>query len=369
MGFGFRKSINLGGGVKLNVGKKGIGLSGGVKGARVSVGPRGTRARVSIPNTGIYYDQKLGAAKRSTRSSSTSEYKSFKATEREREKELTKIQDLQRARNEVEMFEEKVNFFISIHKDCTETFNWENIVQNPPFTLGEIGPQEKEARLMVDKYKPTFRDKFFNRITAKKQLLEIEIIHSKEADEELYQKWEELKELGNGVLSGDYSSYTKVIEDLAPFQDIKDLGSDFSFDFYDKKTAVINLYVHSERVIPSEEVSLTKTGKVSRKKMTKTKFYELYQDYVSSCILRISRELFALLPLERLYINAIGELEDSSTGQLVEGTVISILVDNETLQKLDLDRIDCSDSLVNFPHNMNFKKTKGFIFVDQLEVR
>ena len=56
MGFNFRKSINLGGGLKLNLGKKSVGISAGVKGARVSVKSKGRKsATLSIPGTGISY--------------------------------------------------------------------------------------------------------------------------------------------------------------------------------------------------------------------------------------------------------------------------------------------------------------------------
>ncbi len=65
--FRFRKSINLGGGVKLNVGKKGAGISAGVKGARVSVGPSGKRATVSVPGTGLSYSKKIGGKSRFNR--------------------------------------------------------------------------------------------------------------------------------------------------------------------------------------------------------------------------------------------------------------------------------------------------------------
>ncbi|MCC0707297.1 DUF4236 domain-containing protein [Clostridioides sp. ES-S-0190-01] len=56
MGFNFRKSINLGGGVKLNLGKKSVGISAGIKGTRVSVNSKGRKsATLSIPGTGISY--------------------------------------------------------------------------------------------------------------------------------------------------------------------------------------------------------------------------------------------------------------------------------------------------------------------------
>lgn len=55
MGFRYRKSINLGGGTRLNISKSGFGLSTGIKGFRVGVGPKGVRTTASIPGTGISY--------------------------------------------------------------------------------------------------------------------------------------------------------------------------------------------------------------------------------------------------------------------------------------------------------------------------
>ncbi|UOE58204.1 DUF4236 domain-containing protein [Cytobacillus oceanisediminis] len=62
MGFRFRKSVNLGGGVRLTAGKKGVGISAGTKGLRVSHGADGkTRVTASIPGTGISYQETIGS--------------------------------------------------------------------------------------------------------------------------------------------------------------------------------------------------------------------------------------------------------------------------------------------------------------------
>ena len=54
MGFRFRKSINLGGGFKVNLSKSGIGYSFGTKGYRVTKKANGgIRRTASIPGTGI----------------------------------------------------------------------------------------------------------------------------------------------------------------------------------------------------------------------------------------------------------------------------------------------------------------------------
>lgn len=53
MGFRFRKSIKVLPGIKVNIGKTGIGVSAGVKGAHIGVNKRGTYTDVGIPGTGI----------------------------------------------------------------------------------------------------------------------------------------------------------------------------------------------------------------------------------------------------------------------------------------------------------------------------
>lgn len=64
MGFRYRKSINLGGGFRVNISKSGIGYSWGVKGARITKTARGTtRHTLSIPGTGISYVNETGKSR------------------------------------------------------------------------------------------------------------------------------------------------------------------------------------------------------------------------------------------------------------------------------------------------------------------
>ena len=56
MGLRFRKSINLGGGFRVNLGKSGVGYSWGIKGLRVTKTAKGkSRVTASIPGTGVSY--------------------------------------------------------------------------------------------------------------------------------------------------------------------------------------------------------------------------------------------------------------------------------------------------------------------------
>ena len=61
MGLRYRKSINLGGGFRINISKSGIGYSWGVKGYRITKTAKGrTRTTASIPGTGISYVHETG---------------------------------------------------------------------------------------------------------------------------------------------------------------------------------------------------------------------------------------------------------------------------------------------------------------------
>ena len=61
MGFRYRKSINLGGGFRINQSKSGVGYSWGTKGYRITKTAKGTTRRTySIPGTGLSYTEESG---------------------------------------------------------------------------------------------------------------------------------------------------------------------------------------------------------------------------------------------------------------------------------------------------------------------
>ena len=74
MGFRFRKSINLGGGFRVNISKSGIGYSWGVPGFRVTKTAKGVkRTTYSIPGTGISHVSESGKRKEKTHTNTVSD--------------------------------------------------------------------------------------------------------------------------------------------------------------------------------------------------------------------------------------------------------------------------------------------------------
>jgi hypothetical protein len=186
--------------------------------------------------------------------------------------------------------------------------------------------------------------------------------------EQEYADWESTCELADGVLSGDPETYLDAIRQTDPWSDLAELGSSTRFKIHNSSLIEATLCVQGEDVIPSEEKYLLKSGKLSTKKMTKTKFYALYQDHVCSCVLRVARELFALLPVEMVVVNVVCDLLNTQTGFLEEKTILSVAIPRGTLHRINFEMVDPSDSLNNFVHRMKFLKTKGFWAVEAINV-
>ncbi len=129
----------------------------------------------------------------------------------------------------------------------------------------------------------------------------------------------------------------------------------------------MTLHVNDEAVVPNEVKSLLQRGKISVKKMPKGAFNELYQDYICSCAIRVARETLALLPIRMVIVNAMGNILNNKTGHMEEQPILSVAIPRDTIDGLNLDTIDPSDSMGNFVHNMDFKRSRGFAKVEEID--
>lgn len=363
MGLGFRKSFKIAPGVRVNVSNKSVGISGGVKGLRYSVNSRGQRrTTASIPGTGISY---------TSTSSSGRRYKSVAMNNRQQlirqQKEIAKQEEIQRAKYEVEMYENKIELIHSIHKECDDTFDWLDISRSKhPHHNNQMGRYEIEAQHKLDSFKPSLIQKIMKSSNKAEQKLREELTVAKEADYKEFQELQRTIDIAKRVLDKDVETYLNIIEELSPLEDLLEFGSGFEFFIDDPEVLEVEFNVHSKNVVPTQIKSLTKTGKLSVKDMTKSKYYDICQDYVCSCAIRIARDMFAVLPFETVVVHAVDERLDTTTGKESMITILSVKFIRGTLNTLNFEAIDCSDSMINFVHNMDFKKTKGFLPVDKL---
>ena len=289
-----------------------------------------------------------------------------------------RMQAAEQAAYEVQVYENYIDVITSLHKESNEIIDW-SIIRSKKIPEKPIKGQinEEKARNELTSYKPTFFDKVFNLIDKKIRKLESAISKGKRLDEEIYNKkyreyekeFAELSmmiDLADRILSGEGEAYIESIKHIDPFSEISHIGSNIDFAVVSRELLTITLKVNGEEVIPKESKMLLKTGKLSIKKITKTKFYALYQDYVCSAVLRLARETFALLPVSMVIITAEGELLNTSTGYFEEKPILSVAIPKETLSRLNFELLDPSDAMDNFIHRMKFLQTKGFSPIERI---
>lgn len=295
------------------------------------------------------------------------------------QKDFAKMQELEQAAFEVEVYENHIEVILSTHKECSPVVDWEKAAASPEPKKPKLSSDNQEnARLKADSYKPGFLDRRLKREKKKRDILEQAVATAIQADEKMHHEkleawereledWRDSVEIANALLSGEAKSKIEAIENLQPFSEISNLGSSLSIGVHDNGILEATIHVHGTDIVPSEVKSLLKSGKLSVKKMPKGQFNEIYQDYVCSCVLRVGNELFSTLPDSLVLVTAVDELLNSQTGHQEAVPILSVAVSRSTMQKLNLQAIDPSDSMNNFSHNMLFKKTKGFEKVDRID--
>ena len=154
-------------------------------------------------------------------------------------------------------------------------------------------------------------------------------------------------------------------EEKFPFEYLVEYGSDFEFGTDNPKTMEIEFKVKSDTVVPAISMSLTKTEKLSKKDMSKTQYYDITQDYVCSCAIRLAREIFAVLPVNKVIVHAVDNNINTTNGHQEDCTILSVIFDKEKFMNINFERIDASDFVETFLYNMKFMKTSGFRQVER----
>ncbi len=334
MGLNFRKSISLGKGLKLNLSKSGPSVSFGKSGFRQSVNLKGqARTTVGIPGTGIYYTKNTnvknvvgaltgkkndakgkkaagkGAAESKAASGKAAPAKAAKAAPAA---PAVNEELIAKSKAQVEEFAAGIEALKSVHKQSDGYIDWEAVAN------GAVG------------------------------------------------QYKELQPFAQSVLAGDIDAYFKVIAEVGPFDDLLEYGSGFEVGTDDPKMLEIEFQVKSDAIIPTQYPDMKANGEIVMKDFSKTAYYELVQDYVSSTMLRVARDTFALLPVQTVIIHAVDKVLNPATGNDEEVTVCSAKIKRDALATLNFERIDPSDCLESFESNVKFRKTAGYAPVDRV---
>ena len=84
-----------------------------------------------------------------------------------------------------------------------------------------------------------------------------------------------------------------MIQDINPYDDLLNYGSGYEFGTDESNKMEVEFQVKSNEIMPM------------RRSLSTNEYYDLLQDYVCSCTIRVARDTFALLPVQKVLINAV----------------------------------------------------------------
>ena len=229
---------------------------------------------------------------------------------------------------EVEVFEAGLDVIRSVHTEASPRTNW----LEPLWTLPAY-PGRQQDSAEIDR--------------ARAELLR-------------------MRNLAMRVLAGDEHAYVEALQGRPAFRELTELGSSIKFEIERSDVIECTLLVNGRDAIPTHSKSLTSTGKLSVKPMPKARFHEIYQDYVCSCVLRVAREVFAVLPIDLVIVTAAVVVKRDAVSADVETPVLSAAMPRAALDALDFDVLDPSDAIDGFLHRgdvMASRKSGEFVAV------
>lgn len=306
----------------------------------------------------------LAAAQRQSEREAARRYRQHLAYQKELEAQNAKAQ----AATAVEMHETRLEMIVTLHHDAASRWDWMQVMASlPPATTEE---REQQARRSLESYRPSFFERLFGGAKKRQAELETAVASARALDaaasREMLEQWNWYQQIARGIVQGDVRACQAVIEHLDPFEELESIGAAVKARVIEHELVEALVTVRDD-VVPSVEQKLLASGKLSSKDMPKSKYWGLYQDHVSSAALRVARELFHLLPIQRAYVHVGAVRLNTATGHTGRETLLSVEFDRDRLLALNFVRIEPSDAVRSFRHAMNFKKTSGFAPVEALQ--
>lgn len=274
-------------------------------------------------------------------------------------KEQAKLSAIEQARLEVNTYENRLEVLLSVHKEQGEVWDWAGVAASLPLptpqkhSYHELRAQQ-EACLLSPEQQPSCDSVIPQaRLQDEQDYRQALQNHATEMAD-----WEKLKALSRRVLAGEPKAYTEALVELSPLGELSELGSTLYFAIDDARLLECVLKVNGIQAIPAEVKSLTTTEKLSVKPMPKARFHELYQDHICSCVLRVAREVFALLPADAVLVTATAESTDPATGHHIDQPVLSVVITRASMNGLDYEHLDPSEAIESFLHRGDFKASR-----------
>lgn len=350
MGLRFRKSVTICKGVRLNFGKTGVSISAGVPGFRKTIHSSGkVTTSIGIPGTGIYYvDTKNVSKKKDTprggnlfsdpiggkqskvvtasNNGSDSKKNTSMLMEEKTSKPLYPIygeaNNLQETRNI------PLSKSIVPETDRAEVVDAKNTECRPdtpvsvfcePTTVSAVWTTIPTVEGAAEEITYDTIKAIFENCDVAVDWLDVISHKIPTSDEFVLDTWEYLHRKAVEVFDGNIDTYLEIISTVNPYDDLLDYAENFEFSTDDPAMMEINCSLIG--------------GKVNRQDSA------IYDDYCAAISIRIARDTFALLPVEKVSVCLLCDGEMTSSAFMRESFNNVNFVGKDASDMLNLIRI------------------------------
>lgn len=163
-------------------------------------------------------------------------------------------------------------------------------------------------------------------------------------EEEAKQIWEaeekRCQRLRDAVSIEDPEPLTELLELELQNEDLP-IPLVFDIEFVDVRTVNIFMELPELDVVPEEKLSLTKTGKLSTRKMAQKDRVKLYSDICTSLALRLIHETFRVIySVNTVKLDGLTEKINPTNGNTENITSLRIEISRQDFEQLNLDNLD-----------------------------
>jgi hypothetical protein len=215
--------------------------------------------------------------------------------------------------------------------------------------LDRLCNQRLQSRLKEENDKFNYiKQRAYKDYLAKIELEKTEHQNVQEARKQIWNSEEQYRErLKNAVNSQDLEPLAELLEAELSNEDLP-VPLVFDIEFVNVGSVSIFMELPELDVVPEEKMSLTKTGKLSSRKMAQKDRFKLYSDICTGLTMRLIHEAFRVIhSVNTVEICGLTEQVNPANGHPENITSLHIKISKQDFEQLDLDSLDPTSAFTN----------------------
>ncbi len=246
--------------------------------------------------------------------------------------------------------------------------DWATTAKSPNVPDPERSSREEEAaRASLNRYSPGLFSRAFGVATRKRDELVTALEAARARDEAAYRALREEAKTHNAdieyaqkLLALDH----EAIEDsLIKYSSLNQLpfsveGVDLLFTDKDRIVAIVDGLDPDD--MPTQSITLLKSGRASIKALSTSRILELHRDNICSSSVRVAIEIMQVIPIDVIEVVMHTDLLDRATGHIRSTPILYVRVTAQALSSINLARTEPSALVEFLGGHFDWNKRNGF---------